>query len=222
MNINELINIIKAILHTFVRFLPLGLYSFTYFSTILYKDVRSVLLLFGLLLNDFIGTLYKKFYKVQDRASCSIMGSPGVDGQDAPSLPNAHTEIISFIFGFFVNRAIDKEDKDPITIGFLLALVILTIYSRIETGCKTLNEALLNVIFGLIWGSIYYNLISENYNKAENEFMEKQTCELGYGNYKCSTIKDGTVIVKRPMKEMDKLEKSEADKKEEINETYYD
>ena len=77
MNINELINILKAILHTFVRFLPLGLYSFTYFSTILYKDVRSVLLLFGLLLNDFIGTLYKKFYKVQDNPICSIMGSPG-------------------------------------------------------------------------------------------------------------------------------------------------
>ena len=78
---------------------------------------------------------------------------------------------------------------------------------------KTIKSISTNIF---LCGALIFGVVSCN-NKAENEYMEKQTCELGYGNYKCSTIKDGTVIVKRPMKEMDKLEKSEAEKKEEIN-----
>ena len=34
------------------------------------------------------------------------------------------------------------------------------------------------------------------YNSVEKGIYEKETCDLGYRNYKCDTIKDGTVIVK--------------------------
>ena len=220
MNINELIEIIKAIIHTYIRFMPLGLYFFSYFSTIIFRDLRGLILLFGLILNDTIGLLYKKFYKVQDKAACSTMGNPGQEGSLAPNLPNAHTEYISFILSFFLSKAVDKRDKDPTVLIFLVILVLLTIYSRVATGCKTLEEAMLNLIFGMLWGGIYYFMVSKYYNKAEDDTKERNVCEYGYDNYKCATIKDGTVIVKKPMKDLEKIEKENIQK--EVNDTYYD
>ena len=48
MNILELLQIVKAIIHTFVRFLPLGFYSFAYLLAALFKDKRGAILLLGL------------------------------------------------------------------------------------------------------------------------------------------------------------------------------
>lgn len=218
--------ILLAILHTFIRFMPLGLYFFAYFSTIIYKDLRSVLLLIGLVINDLLNLLYKKYYRVVDIPSCSVLGSPGTSGKDAPSLPSTHTGYVSFILSFFIARALHIKQKDPTSIIFLFLLLFITIYSRIAIGCKTLNRAILCVIFGFVHGIIYYHLVSKWYNKAENENKEKNVCEYGYDNYRCATIEDGTVIVKRPQRDLDEIEKKrkKQEKGEEIdvNDQYYD
>ena len=218
--------VLLAVLHTFIRFMPLGLYFFAYFSTIIYKDLRSVLLLIGLVINDLLNLLYKRYYTVQDIPSCSVLGSPGTSGKDAPNLPSTHTGYVSFILSFFVVRALHIKQKDPTSIIFLILLLLLTIYSRITIGCKTLNKAVFSIIFGFIHGIIYYQLVSKWYNKAENETKEKNVCEYGYDNYRCATIQDGTVIVKRPQKDIDEIEKKR--KKQEngdsldVNDQYYD
>ena len=41
MNILEFFEIIKGLLHTFVRIIPLGLYFFTYFASTLYGDTEK-------------------------------------------------------------------------------------------------------------------------------------------------------------------------------------
>ena len=41
MNLIEMLNFFIGLLHTFVRFLPLGLYFFTYLASALYKDLRA-------------------------------------------------------------------------------------------------------------------------------------------------------------------------------------
>ena len=38
MDLIEMFMVLRAIIHTFVRFLPLGLYSFAYLSTAVFKD----------------------------------------------------------------------------------------------------------------------------------------------------------------------------------------
>ena len=48
---NNVINILSfliGIVHTFVRFLPLGLYFFVYLASALYKDLRAAYLFIGL------------------------------------------------------------------------------------------------------------------------------------------------------------------------------
>lgn len=226
-NKKPIIDVLLAILHTFIRFMPLGLYFFTYFSTIVYKDIRSVLLLIGLVINDLLNLLYKRYYKVQDIPSCSVLGSPGTSGKDAPNLPSTHTGYISFVLSFFVARALHIKQKDPTSIIFLLLMLFLTIYSRVAIGCKTLNKAVLSTIFGFVHGIIYYQIVSKWYNKAENETKEKNVCEYGYDNYRCATIQDGTVIVKRPQKDLDNIEKKrkkskDGDNEDDVNDQYYD
>ena len=60
------------IVHSLIKFLPLGLYFFAYLSAALFKDIRSALLLIGLIFNDIIGYLYKKYnYKEILQIKCA-------------------------------------------------------------------------------------------------------------------------------------------------------
>ena len=64
MNFIDMVNFFIGLIHTFVRILPQILF-FTYLSTAIYfKDLRSAILMMGLVLNDIIGFLYKKYAKI--------------------------------------------------------------------------------------------------------------------------------------------------------------
>ena len=65
MNFVDMLNFIIGLIHTLVRFVPLGFYFFTYFSSTIYKDLRSAILLIGLIINDLLGYLIKKYAKIK-------------------------------------------------------------------------------------------------------------------------------------------------------------
>ena len=68
-------------------------------------------------------------------------------------------------------------------------------------GCHNdLQEVIFNVLFGLILGGLFYYFFSDYYVTTEKGLLEKETCDMGYSDYQCETIKDGTVIVKHPYK----------------------
>ena len=56
-------------------------------------------------------------------------------------------------------------------------------------------------------------IISSYYAEAERGFTEKETCDLGFDNYRCDEIKNGTVIIKegsdREVEEKDDFDDSE-------------
>ena len=52
MDFVKIISTLFELLHLLIRFLPLGVFFFTYFSSAIYKDLRSAILLSGLLIND--------------------------------------------------------------------------------------------------------------------------------------------------------------------------
>ena len=69
---------------------------------------------------------------------------------------------------------------------------------RIIIGCKeNFKKVGYEILFGLLRGSLYYYFISSKWQAAEKGKLEREACEFGYNNYKCSTIKDGVVIVKK-------------------------
>jgi glycopeptide antibiotics resistance protein len=47
--------------------------------------------------------------------------------------------------------------------GALTMLIIITIYSRVNVGCKTLLDAIYCTLIGLLTGIVYYSLIKDYY-----------------------------------------------------------
>ena len=197
-NENNVVNILSfliGIIHTFVRFLPLGLYFFVYLASALYKDLRAAYLFIGLVINDLIGYLYKKYTKFRPNGACAIFSK--IDDKSEPGfLPNPHTEIISFVSSFFFTDMFYKGGIDAVPFTFLLFMLFVTVWSRISIGCKKMKDVLFNLIFGAIRGILFYMIISKYYLEAQKGVVEKETCELGFDNYRCDEIKNGTVIIK--------------------------
>ena len=195
MNFIDMVNFFIGLIHTFVRFLPLGFYFFTYLSTALFKDLRSAILMMGLVLNDIIGFLYKKYAKITPNAPCAIFGK--VDNKtEIGFLPNPHTEVISFVASFFYSDMYYKNKFDVMPFSFITIMLFITIWSRITIGCKKMKDVLFNLVFGAVRGMLFYYFVSKYYLHAERGQLEKETCDLGYNNYRCDEIKDGTVIIK--------------------------
>ena len=195
MNFIDMLNFIIGLMHTLVRFIPLGLYFFTYFSSTIYKDIRSAILLIGLIINDLIGYLFKKYSGIKFNAPCAIFGKESSD-TELGFLPNTHTQIVTFVSSFYFSDMYYKQKLDPLPFTFLLILLFVTIWSRVTIGCKQVKDVMFNVIFGVIYGVLYYYIVSEYYVTAEKGIEEKATCDLGYNNYRCDEIKNGTVIIK--------------------------
>jgi hypothetical protein len=195
MNFIEMLNFVIGLLHTFVRFLPLGFYFFAYLSSAIYKDLRAAWLLIGLIINDLIGYVYKKYAKFVPNAACAIFGKVS-DKTELGFLPNGHTEIMAFVASFFYSDMYFKGGIDSVPFIFLTAMFLLTIWSRITIGCKTVKDVLYSVIVGFIRGIIYYYIIYSFYQDAEKGQLERETCDMRVGNYRCDEIKDGTVIIK--------------------------
>ena len=224
LNAIAMISIVKSLIHTFIRFLPLGLYSFTYFSIALYKDLRSAILLLGMILNDVIGLLFNKYSKIKPPATCAIFKRPVAENKISDMsqyrqlgiLPNPHTEIIGFVTAFFISDMFAKGKFDVIPGWFLIILTIATGWSRMSVQCEEFNDVLFNVMRGSIIGMLFFYFFKDYYKNAEEGVLEREKCDMGYKNYKCDTIQDGVVIVKKTGNK-----KEEKDDEETMN-SYYD
>ena len=218
MNIISLLQTFKAIVHTFVRFLPLGMYSFSYFLAALYKDKRGAILLLGLLVNDVIGFLYKHYFNYIPNDNCAIFGRKN-DGSALGFLPNAHVEVVAFLLAYVYSNMWDEYKFDLIPFVFMAALLGVTAWSRVTIGCSKVKDVIFNVVVGLVIGMLFYYFTGKYYNEAKKGLFEKETCDLGYNNYKCNEIKDGTVILKQPE---DTRPKTDDEKKDEAYQGWYD
>ena len=195
MNIIELLVQFKAILHTFIRILPLGLYSFAYLLSAIFKDTRGGLILLGLIVNDIIGYLYKSYFNFIPNDNCAIFGNTA-QNETLGFLPNAHEEVIAFFSAFIFSNMWDEYKFYLIPFIFLIILCLLTAWSRVSIGCSTMRDVLFNFITGMILGIVYYYFVGPYYMKEKRGIAEKETCDFGYNNYRCAEIKDGTVILK--------------------------
>jgi len=195
MNFVEMLNFTIGLIHTLIRFIPLGLYFFAYFSSTIYKDLRSAILLIGLVINDLVGYLYKKYAKITYNAPCAIFGKENSE-TELGFLPNTHTEIVSFVSSFYFSDMYWKQKLDTIPFVFLMVILFLTVWSRVTIGCKTGKDIIFNIVFGAIRGVLFYYIVKQYYVEADKSIIEKNTCDLRYDNYRCDEIKNGTVIIK--------------------------
>ena len=106
-----------------------------------------------------------------------------------------------------------KYKFDLIPFVSLFFMLLLTGWSRVSIGCKQFQDVIFNIIVGAMIGMLYYYFIRRHYMKAEEEAKgtDKTVCDLGYDNYKCSEIRDGTVIMRDPEEKKKTREIPESD-----------
>ena len=211
MGILDSVEILKYFLNLFITLLPVGLYFFTYFSSILYKEKKSIILLVGLIFNDIIGIIYNKYsgiiFEDTQPIECATTylenGTPIYSG-------NYHTEIIAFISSFFYAEILTKGTFKTEWVKFitLFLMIIATIWSRFSLECEpSLQTIVFNLLFGMIRGSLFYFVVSGMLDDTYKSPLENTACNSEYSDYTCETIKDGTVIVKEPLNEEEEEEK---------------
>ena len=155
-----LIDTIKIFVNTFVRLVPLGLYAGSIMSGMVFQDFRGLLLFGGFLANELISLGYKLILHGAINPHCALTysseGTPFV-------LPSPMTQTVGFFVGFFFMEMYFNSTFNPLSFFILCALLLITIYSRINVGCKTLVDAIFCALIGVLFGVVYYNLIKDYY-----------------------------------------------------------
>lgn len=156
----SLIDTIKIFINTAVRITPVGLYAGAAMSGVVFNDFRGLLLFGGFLANELIGLGYKMVLRGVSNPQCALLysesGTPFV-------LPSPISQTVGFFYGFFSMDMYYNNTFNPMKFFLLSILQLVTIYSRINVGCKTLLDAIYCSLIGMLTGVIYYSLVKDYY-----------------------------------------------------------
>jgi len=159
----SIIDIFKIFINTGVRLLPIALYSGCAMSGSVFQDFRGTLLFIGFLVNELLGLGYKMVLNGVSNPQCALLysesGTPFV-------LPSPISQTVGFFAGFFFMDMYFNNTYNASTFFGLTFMILITIYSRLNVGCKTLIDAIYCTLIGLLFGVVYYNLV-QPYYKAD-------------------------------------------------------
>uniref|UniRef100_A0A6C0EZW3 Phosphatidic acid phosphatase type 2/haloperoxidase domain-containing protein n=1 Tax=viral metagenome TaxID=1070528 RepID=A0A6C0EZW3_9ZZZZ len=172
----SLIDTIKIFINTLVRITPVGLYAGSAMSGIVFNDFRGLLLFGGFIGNELLGLGYKMVLHGVSNPQCALTysetGTPFV-------LPSPISQTIGFFLGFFFMDMYYENTFSPLKFFVLTFLQLITIYSRMNVGCKTLLDAVYCSLIGLLFGVVYYSLV-QPYYKADylNETLTEASNDI--------------------------------------------
>jgi len=159
----SIIDTTKIFINTLVRILPVGLYTGSAMSGAVFQDFRGLILFGGFMFNELIGLGYKFVLRGVTNPQCALtyseQGTPFV-------LPSPISQTVGFFAGFFFMDMYYNNTFSPFQFFILTFLLLITIYSRLNVGCKTLIDAVYCTLIGLLFGVVYYNLV-QPYYKAD-------------------------------------------------------
>ena len=159
----SLIDTAKIFINTLVRIIPVGLYTGSAMSGIVFQDFRGVILFCGFIGNELLGLGYKMVLHGVSNPQCALMysesGSPFV-------LPSPISQTVGFFAGFFFMDMYYNNTFSAMQFFVLTFLMLITIYSRLNVGCKTLLDAIYCTLIGLLFGVVFYS-IAQPYYKAD-------------------------------------------------------
>jgi len=156
----SLIDTTKIFINTLVRIIPVGLYTGSAMSGVVFQDFRGLILFCGFLGNELLGLGYKMVLHGVNNPQCALMYS---EGGTPFVLPSAISQTVGFFAGFFYMDMYYNNTFSAMEFFILTTLMLITIYSRINVGCKTLLDAVYCTLIGLLFGVVYYNLIKDYY-----------------------------------------------------------
>ena len=150
----------KIFINTLVRILPVGLYAGSAMSGAVFQDFRGLLLFCGFLGNELLGLGYKMVLHGVNNPQCALMYS---EGGTPFVLPSAISQTVGFFAGFFYMDMYYNNTFSAMEFFILTFLILITIYSRMNVGCKTLLDAVYCTLIGLLFGVVFYSLVKPYY-----------------------------------------------------------
>lgn len=154
------IDIIKICINTLVRLEPVALYTGSAMAGVIFNDFRGLLLFMGFIGNELIGLGYKLVLRGVSNPQCALLysesGTPFV-------LPSPITQTMGFFAGFIFMDMYYTDKFNPMKFFVLTLLLLVTIFSRINVGCKTMLDAIYCALIGLLTGVVYYSIIKDYY-----------------------------------------------------------
>lgn len=153
----------KIFINTLVRIVPIGLYAGSAMSGVVFQDFRGILLFCGFLGNELLGLGYRMVLHGVSNPQCALLysqsGTPFV-------LPSPITQTVGFFAGFFFMDMYYNSMFNAMEFFVLTFLILITIFSRMNVGCKTLLDAVYCTLIGLLFGVVFYNIV-QPYYKAD-------------------------------------------------------
>jgi len=110
--------------------------------------------------NELISLGYRLILRGAQNPQCGLLYSAD---NEPFILPSPITQTVSFFAGFFYMDMYFNNTFNPIRFFSLIALQLITIYSRVNVGCKTLIDAIYCSLVGMLIGVVYYNIIKDFY-----------------------------------------------------------
>lgn len=154
--------LVIALINTLVRLVPIALYSGSAMNILVMNDFRGCLLLLGFLFNEMLGLGYRMFLKGAYNPHCALLmsneGLPFV-------LPSPITQTVGFFFSIVMMDMYNRDVFYPIKFFMLLALLIVTMYSRVNVGCKTIVDAIMASIIGILLGVGFFEIVKPYYKR---------------------------------------------------------
>ena len=169
----------KLIINTLVRILPIGLYAGSAMSGTVFQDFRGILLFIGFLGNELLALGYKMALHGVNNPQCAITYS---EGGTPFVLPSPISQTVGFFAGFYFMDMYYNSVFNPLQFFVFTGLLMITIYSRLNIGCKTLLDGIYCAMIGLLIGVVYYNLIKDYY-KADFLKSEIQAANVDINNF---------------------------------------
>lgn len=149
-------------LNTIVRLLPIGLYTGSAMSGLIFSDFRGTILFLGFLANEAISYGYRMIFQGIYNPQCALMK----DEEDYFVLPSPITQTFGFFYGFMMAEMYAQDTFLPWRFFTLTAALMLVIYSRVNIGCKTLLDALYCALLGILLGVGYFNVVKDYYKAS--------------------------------------------------------
>lgn len=152
---------VKALINTIIRLTPIGLYSGSAMSSILFDDNRGTLLFIGFMINEFISLGYRMSFNSVYNPQCALLRTP----DNNFVLPSPISQTVGFFAAFLMMEMYYTGEFKPLKFFILISLVGITIWSRNNIGCKSVVDALFSTAIGMFIGVAYYSIIKDYYKQ---------------------------------------------------------
>ena len=163
-----IVNAGKILLNTVVKVLPIGLYLATLLSSMLFDNKMALVLFFGHLLNDIVGLSYRFLLKPRGKIECAFVKV----GDLFYTLPAPYIQVVSFYFSFIMADMYYGNRFTSTKFIGLLILLLITVWSRLDIGCKTMLDVILALALGSGIGLAYYFAFKEYYLSEEEQEIQ--------------------------------------------------